>query len=154
SENSNPTNGAATFYIATNGKDSNPGTASAPFATLAKARDAVRKKVASGLTGNVLVLMRGGTYQQTETITFGPEDSGTDKFSINYAASPGEKVLLTGGRKLTGWKKGSGPIWTTTVPGATAGGWYFRQLFVNGKRAVRARTPNADDKTPWWIIKT
>jgi len=60
SENSQPTKGAATFYIATNGNDSNPGTASAPFATLAKARDAVRKKVASGLTDNVRVLIRGG----------------------------------------------------------------------------------------------
>jgi len=154
SENSQPTKGAATFYIATNGNDSNPGTASAPFATLAKARDAVRKKVASGLTDNVRVLIRGGIYQQTETITFGPEDSGTDKFSITYAASPGEKVLLTGGRKITGWKKGPGAVWTTEVPEVKAGHWYFRQLFVKGKRAVRARTPNADDKTPWWVIKT
>ena len=46
SENSNPTRGAADFYIAPNGKDSNPGTQAAPFATLAKARDSVRKKVA------------------------------------------------------------------------------------------------------------
>ena len=153
-ENSNPTNGAAAFYVATNGKDSNPGTAAAPFATLTKARDAVRKKVASGLTGNVLVLIRGGIYQQTETLTFGSQDSGTDKFSITYAASPGEKVILSGGRQITGWKKGSGQIWTAEVPEVKAGGWYFRQLFVNGKRAVRARTPNADDKTPWWVIKT
>ncbi len=154
SENSNPTKGVVTFYIATNGNDSNPGTSGAPFATLAKARDAVRKKVASGLTDNVRVLIRGGIYQQTETITFGPEDSGTDKFSITYAASPGEKVLLTGGRKITGWKKGPGAVWTTEVPEVKAGNWYFRQLFVNGKRAVRARTPNSDDKTPWWVIKT
>jgi Right handed beta helix region len=154
SENSNPTRGAADFYIAPNGKDSNPGTAAAPFVTLAKARDAVRKKVASGLTGNVLVLIHAGIYQQTETVTFGPEDSGTDKFSITYAASAGEKVILSGGRKITGWKKGPSAIWTAEVPESKAGGWYFRQLFVNGKRGVRARTPNADDKTPWWAIKT
>jgi len=154
SENPSRTNGAATFYVATNGKDSNPGTAGAPFATLAKARDAVRKKVASELTDNVLVLIRGGSYPQAETLRFGPEDSGTDKFSITYAASSGEKVILSGGRKITGWKKGPGAIWTTTVPEVTADGWYFRQLFVNCKRAIRARTPNADDKTPWWTIKT
>jgi hypothetical protein len=154
SETSSPARDAADFYIAPHGKDSNPGTATAPFATLASARDAVRKKVASGLTGDVLVLIHGGIYKQSETVTFGPEDSGTDKFSITYAASPGEKVLLTGGKKITGWKKGSGPIWTTTVPGVKAGNWYFRQLFVDGRRALRARTPNADDKTPWWVIKT
>jgi len=145
---------AADFYVAPNGRDSNPGTATAPFATPAKARAVVRKKVASGLTGNVLVLIRGGIYQQTETLTFGPEDSGTDKFSITYAASPGEKVVLSGGRKITGWKKGPSPTWTAEVPDVRTGGWYFRQLFVNGKRAIRARTPNADDKTPWWTIKT
>jgi Right handed beta helix region len=154
SENSNPTRGAADFYVAPNGKDSNPGTQAAPFATLAKARDAVRKRVASGLTGNVLVLIHAGIYQQTETVTFGPEDSGTDKFSITYAASAGEKVILSGGRKITGWKKGPSAIWTAEVPESKAGGWYFRQLFVNGKRGVRARTPNADDQTPWWAIKT
>src|SRR6185369_10105417 len=45
-------------------------------------------------------------------------------------------------------------IWTTELPAVKAGPWYFRQLFINGKRATRARTPNADDKTPWWSIKT
>ena len=153
-ENPSPTRGAADFCIAPNGKDSNPGTVAAPFATLARARDAVRKKVASGLTGNVLVQIRGGIYEQTQTVTFGPEDSGTDKFSITYAASPGEEVILSGGRKITGWKKGPSAIWTAEVPEVKSDGWYFRQLFVGGKRAVRARTPNADDKTPWWVIKT
>ena len=40
------------------------------------------------------------------------------------------------------------------MPEVKAGQWYFRQLFVNGKRGIRARTPNADDKTPWWKIET
>jgi len=158
SENSNPSAvsaaTAADFYVAANGKDSNPGTAAAPFATLAKARDAVRKRISSGLTGNVLVLISGGTYKQAETLTFGPEDSGTGKFSITYAARPGEEVVLSGGQLITGWKKGPSAIWTAQVPEVKAGQWYFRQLFVNGKRAIRARTPNVDDKTPWWSIKT
>lgn len=158
SQNTNPTGvGGATsadFYVAPNGKDSNPGTAAAPFATLAKARDTVRKRVSSGLTSNVLVLISGGTYKQAETLTFGPDDSGTEKFSISYAASPGAEVVWSGGRRITGWKKGPSAIWTTQVPEVKAGQWYFRQLFINGKRAIRARTPNADDKTPWWSIKT
>lgn len=144
----------ADFYVAPNGNDSNPGTAAAPFATLSRARDAVRKKVSGGLTGDVLVLIHGGTYQQTETLTFGPEDSGTRKYSITYAAGPGGKVVLSGGKRITGWKKGPSAIWTTEIPEVKAGQWYFRQLFINGKRAIRARTPNADDKTPWWSIKS
>ncbi len=144
----------ADFYVAPEGNDSNQGTKNEPFATIARARDEVRKKIATGLTRDMLVLIRGGTYEQAATLEFGPKDSGTDKCSITYAAWPGEKVLVSGGRNITGWKKGQGEIWTCELPEVKAGQWYFRQLFVNGQRAVRARTPNADDKTPWWAIRT
>ncbi len=144
----------ADFTVAVSGKDGNPGTAKAPFATLAKAREAVREKIKEGLAKDLVVEIRGGTYPVTETLTFGPEDSGTEKFSITYAAAPGEKVVLSGGRKITGWRKGTNEIWTAEIPEAKEGKWYFRQLFVNGQRAIRARTPNADDKMPWWKIKT
>ncbi len=141
-------------YVAVDGNDRNPGTKKKPFATLAKAREAVRGKIKAGLTKDLLVEIRGGTYPLTETLTFGPEDSGTEKFSITYAAAPGEKVLLSGGRTITGWKKGTNELWTAEIPEVKAGQWYPRQLFINGQRAIRARTPNVDDKTPWWIIKT
>ncbi|MFZ4398036.1 MAG: hypothetical protein ACOYOU_20680 [Kiritimatiellia bacterium] len=102
----------ADFYVAVSGKDSNPGTAAAPFATVASARDAVRGRIKAGMTKDILVEIRGGTYPVTETLTFGPEDSGTEKYSITYAAAPGEKVVLSGGRKITGWQKGTNRIWT------------------------------------------
>ena len=123
----------ADFYVAVSGKNSNDGTAAAPLATLAKARDAVREKVKAGLTKDIVVQIRGGTYPVTETLTFGPEDSGTEKFSITYAAAPGEKVVLNGGRAITGWKKGTNEVWTTEIPDVKAGKWYPRQLFVNGQ---------------------
>jgi hypothetical protein len=140
------------LHVATNGNDGNPGTAAAPFATLAKAQDAVRAKVAAGLSGDVRVSIHGGVYSLIETLTFGPEDSGTEKYSITYAAAPGDEVVLSGGRRITGWKKGAGEIWTAELPEVKAGNWYFRQLFVGGKRAIRARTPNAGDKNSWWQI--
>jgi hypothetical protein len=137
----------ADFYVAADGKDTNPGSVTAPFATLARARDAVREKVAAGLDRNLLVLIQGGVYHLTECLSFGPEDSGTGMYGITYAAQPGEKVVLSGGRQIAGWKKGEGGLWTTEVPGVKAGTWYFRQLYVNNRRAVRARTPNLDDQT-------
>src|SRR6266481_4415258 len=57
--------GEADFHVSPEGQDSNPGTAGAPFGTLGRARDAVRKKVSAGLTGDVRVLIRGGIYEQT-----------------------------------------------------------------------------------------
>jgi hypothetical protein len=144
----------ADFYVAPDGKDTNPGGLDSPFATLERARNAVREKVAAGLTKDVLVLVRGGTYQQMNTLAFGPEDSGTKEHTITYAAYPGEKVVLSGGRQIAGWKKGDGNIWTAELPAVKSGQWYFRQLFINGRRAIRARTPNVDDKAPWWIVET
>jgi len=146
---------AAEFHVAPDGLDANLGTAAAPFATLERARQAVRGKIKEGLAKDIVVEIRGGTYPVTETLTFGPEDSGTEKFSITYAAAPGELVVLSGGRKIGGWKKGEGEIWTVVLPDVKAGRWYFRQLFVNGQRAVRARTPNASAGNAGWCrIKT
>ncbi|MCX7424566.1 MAG: right-handed parallel beta-helix repeat-containing protein [Planctomycetia bacterium] len=140
----------ADFYVAPNGKDTNPGMAAAPFATVVKARDAVRQKIAAGLDHDIVVQIGGGTYPQTETLVFGPEDSGTEKHSITYAAAPGESAVLSGGRAIAGWRKGTGQIWTAELPDVKAGKWYFRQLFVNGRRAVRANTLNGNQ---WWNIQ-
>jgi hypothetical protein len=140
----------ADLCVSPGGNDANPGTAAAPLATLAGARDAVRRLKAGGLDHDVVVSIRGGVYPQAKTLRFGPEDAGDERHSITYRAAPGEKVVLSGGRRITGWKKGDGPIWTAELPEVKAGKWYFRQLFVDGRRAVRARTPNAGE---WWTLK-
>ena len=144
---------SADFYVAVSGKDTDAGTAAAPFATLARAREAVREKIRAGLDKDILVRIHAGTYPVLETLTFGPADSGTETFSITYAAAPGEKVVLSGGRKIGGWKKGANEIWTAEVPevkeGKPAlrspeqgrggeGGWYPRQLFVPRMAAGKA----------------
>jgi len=133
---------AADFHVAVTGDDSNPGTASAPFATLPRARDAIRQRIASGLTQDLVVEIEGGTYRLTEPMVFGPEDSGTREHSITYRAVGATPVLLSGGRAIDGWKTTTEGRWTTEVPEVRAGRWYPRQLFINGQRAIRARTPN------------
>jgi len=136
------------FFVAPSGSDANPGTKGKPFATIAKAKDAVRHLIAAGLESDVKVCLREGTYRLDEPLVFGPEDSGTDKHAITYAAYPGEKVVVSGGRPITGWKRGEGDVWSAQVPGVKEGEWYFRHLYVNARRAVRARTPNKDDENP------
>ena len=131
------------FTVAPNGNDASPGTPDQPFRTLERARDAVRTKIAAGLDHDLLVVLRGGRYDLASPFILGPDDSGTDQHSITYAAYPGERPQISGGQRITGWKKGDGELFTTTVLGAEQGGADFRQLFINGQRRQRARTPNA-----------
>ncbi|MBN1345258.1 MAG: right-handed parallel beta-helix repeat-containing protein, partial [Phycisphaerae bacterium] len=106
----------ADFTVAPNGNDGNPGTQDKPFASLARAKEAVRSLVAQGLKGDVTVLIRGGTYRLDAPLIFGTEDSGTGDRSITYAAAPGEKVVISGGRVVKGWKQGEAGKWVADVP--------------------------------------
>ena len=134
----------ADFHVLPKGNDANPGTKDAPFASLGKARDAVRSLVKKGLTQDVTVLVRGGTYALAAPLTFGPQDSGTAEHAITYAACPGDKPVISGGRAITGWKKGNKGTWTVELPDVRAGKWSFRQLFADGVRLRRGRFPNGD----------
>ncbi len=132
----------ADFVVAPDGDDTGPGTAAKPFATLTRARDAVRARIAEGLEADVTVRLRGGTHRITGPLVLGPEDGGTADHAVMWAAWPGETPVISGGRPITGWKVEADGTWTAEVPEVEAGRWRFRELFVNGRRAVRARHPN------------
>ncbi len=121
-----------TFFVSPNGNDENPGIEARPFRTIEKARDAVRA-INAGMTGDIAVVLRGGTYPIARTLAFGPEDSGTGGHNVVYKAFEGETPILSGGKAVTGWTQ-EGARWEarTDVPN-------FRQLYVNGIRATRAR---------------
>ena len=90
------------------------------------------------------VVLRGGTYYLDQPLEFGPEDSGTEKAPVVYAAAAGEKVVLSGGRRLAGgrWGEANGrKAWMVDIPEVKEGKWRFRQLFVNGARRPRTRLP-------------
>ena len=147
----------ADFFVATDGDDGwsgmlpapNAASSDGPFATLARARDAVRALKAKGDHARpIVVMVRGGTYHLDEPLRLGPDDSGTAEQPVIYCAWPGEEVVLSGGRPITGWRKGEGELWVADVPGVKEGAWHFRQLFVGDERQIRARTPNFDPDDP------
>ncbi|HPD45400.1 MAG TPA: right-handed parallel beta-helix repeat-containing protein [Anaerohalosphaeraceae bacterium] len=131
------------FFVSPTGSDTAPGTAAKPFATITRARDAIRELKKGPLDGPVVVYLRGGVYDITEPILFGPEDSGTEGNGlIMYTNWNKEKVRLNGGRRISGWKRYKGDIWAADVPDVKSGKWWFRQLYVNGEKRRRARIPN------------
>jgi hypothetical protein len=142
---------AATFYIAPTGNDSWSGELAAPnakqtdgpLASLSGARDAVRRLKAAGpLTAPVEVVIADGSYPLPAPVIFEARDGGDGNFGVRYVAAPGAHPVFTGGRKITGWTPGADGLWTARVPDVAAGKWIFEQLWINGRRATRARTPN------------
>jgi parallel beta-helix repeat protein len=138
-----------TFFVGTNGADfwsgklfePNDSRTDGPFATITRARDAVRSlSKAERSSKPVSVEVRGGTYLLEEPLCFVPEDSGVEVAPVTYCAYPGERPILSGGRQLTGWKPAGGSRWRASVPPGMRGR-AFRQLFVNGSRRCRARIP-------------
>ena len=146
-----PNPGSADFFVSTRGNDEwsgklpDPGENDGPFATVERARVAVRAllKTQKG-PQRVRILLRGGTYYLNSPLEFRAEDSGTEQAPVEYVAAPGEKVVLSGGRRLDGgrWSEVNGHrAWMVDVPQVRDGQWRFRQLFVNGGRRPRTRLP-------------
>ncbi len=97
---------AADFFVAPHGDDANAGTAEQPFATLARARDAVRAaKERDPIDGRVRVHVAGGDYTVNEPLVLGPQDSGAADAPIVYKAMPGERPVFSGGRGIGGWQE-------------------------------------------------
>ncbi len=135
------------FFVAPGGDDGGSGSAEAPFATIERARDAVRalKAARDGTFDRpVRVIVADGLYRLRRTLTFTPLDSGTKEAPIVYEAAAGARPVFSGGRPITGFEPaGEKGLWSVHLPEVAEGDWYFEQLWVNGKRAIRARVPNA-----------
>lgn len=107
--------------------------------TLAEALTAFRSARATGTTDAAVIELRGGTHLLTETLALGPRDSG-----LILRARAGETPIVSGARRLEGWSPVSGQpgVWETQVPDVRNGRWELRQLYLDGQRQRRARTPN------------
>ena len=139
----------ADYYVAVNGNDAwsgrlpapNRARTDGPFATIAAAQAAVRSSRRSDRAARTItVMIRKGIYALAEPIRITPDESGTREGPTVYAAYPGEKPVLSGGRRLTGWTQ-SGDRLRLAIPEVRDGAWRFEQLFVNDQRRFRPRLP-------------
>ena len=139
------------IWVSPKGNDFNDGTRQSPKATLTAALRQAREWRRTGddrMQGGITVYMEGGTYALYEPVFIRPEDSGTkesptvirsainEKTVIRSAAD--DKVVLSGGVRIKNWKK-QGKLWVADVPTFNGRPLDFRQLWVNGEKAVRAR---------------
>ena len=108
---------AAELYVAPVGKDTNPGTRSAPLATIEAARDKVRAMIAKGMKENIDVYLGRGDYFIENTLVFDDRDSGRDGFVVTYRGAPKLGSRIYGGKRITGWKAGADGFYEAEVPG-------------------------------------
>ncbi len=136
------------IHVATHGDDANPGTEEKPFATIERARKEILARKTQILRPHT-VWIHSGTYYLDQPLIFRPEDSGTAASPITYAAWQDDFVTISGGRRLNcQWKPHRGSILKCFLPEVKRGNLDFTQLFIAGKRQVRARYPKYDFKNP------
>lgn len=132
---------AGEIWISPKGSDFNDGTRQSPKATLTSALRQARewrRTEDNRIQGGITIYMEGGTYAFYEPVFIRPEDSGTKESPTIICSVGDEKVILSGGISINGWKK-QGKVWVADVPVFNGRPLDFRQLWVNGKKAVRAR---------------
>jgi len=117
------------------------GSKEAPFRSISRAKEAVRK-VNQNMKGEIFVNLREGVYSLAETIEFSKEDSGFNGQSISYRSFPKEKVILSGGVSVGPWSliDSTKKIWSAALP-TQLKGKTTRQLYANGMRAQRTSIP-------------
>ena len=132
---------AGEIWISPKGSDFNDGTRQSPKATLTSALRQARewrRTEDNRIQGGITIYMEGGTYAFYEPVFIRPEDSGTKESPTIIRSVGDEKVILSGGISINGWKK-QGKVWVADVPVFNGRPLDFRQLWVNGEKAVRAR---------------
>jgi len=126
----------------------NSGKTDGPLATPAAALEAARK-VGAGQPRRIV--LQAGEYFLDTSLVLDPEDNG-----VEISAADGEKVVLFGGRNISGWRKEGKRFFTANLPGVKEGSWDFRVLIVNGRYCRRARLPEtgtfqhlSEFRVPW-----
>jgi len=149
---------AAEIWVSPDGADANAGTRERPLASvsvaLRRARELRRLADASAKNG-VRIILRGGTYPLTSPLLVRSEDSGTKASPTIIEAADGERPVLSGGITVERWRKpegeiaglpaaAQGKVWVADAPEFGGRRFGFRQLWVDGSKAIWARQPNGD----------
>jgi hypothetical protein len=110
---------ASSFYVSPQGNDNwsgtladpNPDKSDGPFATLEKARDAVRafKQKDPFPKDGVTVFLREGNYRITQTLELSEKDGGSAESPVIWRSCPGQKAILTGGVAVDNFKPVTDP---------------------------------------------
>jgi hypothetical protein len=123
-------------YVSLSGDDANAGTAADPFATAQRAQTALRANRGGGTA-----YFDAGVYQLNETLVLDRADNGCTYATNPVDAAKGTQAVLSGGVAIHDWTKADLKKATALIPKEVRN-QKFSQLWVQGARATRARSPN------------
>lgn len=147
----------ADFYVSPIGNDLWSGTlpepnankTDGPFATLSKAKHAVRM-FKNGVYRDIFVAIRGGSYLLTQTERFSASDSHYDAFKVVYTAYANEQPIFHSDIVVQDWKqtdaivglsiKAKGKVFEADLPDLPNGKSIFYTMYDNDSALPRARS--------------
>ena len=146
------------FVDAENGDDkTGVGSKELPWRTIAHASDEVAVHIGllpkRKMVEDIIVYLRAGRFELAQPLALNKQHSGNNGFTITYRNFENEMPVISGGKILSGWHYDEAiDIDETDANNKTVPGFYldidknfnFRQLYVNGSSAIRARTPTHD----------
>lgn len=133
---------AKDIFVSPSGNDSNDGTKNLPLRTITSAQQLALNLLEIGEESEITVWLSSGTYSISEPLVFKSLNSKGENVSLVFKAQKGDSPVISGGVEITGWTKNADGIWEADLPGVLEGESGFRELFIEGKRAIRARFPN------------
>ncbi len=148
------------IFVSPNGDDGGDGSKDRPLKSLEGARNKIRVLKNDNVYNDTVRINIGpGLYPILSTFSLGPQDSGTEAAPVIYKGSV-SGTIISGGINLNGFKETDDGLWAAHIPEVAYWNWTFDQLYVNGKRAVRAKSPNEgffyidDLKEEVWVMGT
>lgn len=145
---------ATEIWVSVKGNDNNTGSKDSPKATLHSALRLAREWRRTNnkcIKDGVTICLDSGTYFLYESLFIRPEDSGTEETPLVIKGVGDSDCIISGGVELKNWKK-KGKLYVADVPDFNGRPLEFRQLWINGTKAVRAR--DVDDFEKMYRIKS
>lgn len=135
---------SADFYLSPSGNDTNPGTREKPFVSLERAKKAAEIHFQQNPDEDCTIWLEDGKYPISTPVVFNAENFKNQTGQLFFKALSGAEPIVSGGLEVGGWQKVSDGLWKAKLPKELYNEKPPRELFVENRRAVRARFPNDD----------
>jgi hypothetical protein len=130
------------IYVSPKGNNQFPGTREKPIQSLSLAKQKAYDVLNSRQKENVIIWLADGIHPLAEPLVLEPFESKWSNASLLFKSLPKAKPVISGGLQISNWTRRQDGLWECNLP--DVGNKGVRELFVNGKRATRARFPNKD----------